>query len=192
VRSESGTFSVLSNPTTSDSVEGDVRLGEPNYSSKAKRIFGGKLFDIPDSPFIRYWDEDNPVVKGRHKRIVTVHVNVYDIGKHFIAEIDEEANPVWNSEDDAWQECDDDKEGKGYHEFQHLDTIDEVLEVIAKLKKQFPKTTHTIWSGFRSKEEPISMLINDLVRVRNFCEDHVKDESFYWKRLDDLKESDEQ
>jgi hypothetical protein len=76
-----------------------------DYSARGS-ISGGHLKDIPQ-PHVRKFPGPSP-------RQVTIAIKRYfGIGHHYYGSVDEENNPIWNSEDNAWQETWDDREGKG-------------------------------------------------------------------------------
>ena len=84
-------------------------MGKPNHHA-AYRIIGGDLKEVPP-PLVRMFP-------GPRRRRVRVSIDRYDgIGVHWYVSIEEEPNPLWDSNEDAWREAYDDpgRAGKSFH-----------------------------------------------------------------------------
>ena len=72
-------------------------------------LSGGYIKDIPE-PHVRRWPSN-----GRLE--VTVYINSwvgYSPGaKHWYSKVEESHNPIWNSDEQMWQQAWDDKDGRG-------------------------------------------------------------------------------
>ena len=90
-------------------------MGEPDWSRETG-LHGGNVAEIP-LPHIRRFP-------GPAERVVKIIPS--RIFQHYHTRIEEEDNPIWNSDSNLWQEPWGDEEGRGRSFFRILDTPGDV------------------------------------------------------------------
>jgi len=116
-----------------------------------KWCHGGHLKDIP-KPHRRWYDDK------RRKRTVEIEVMVFwGIGHHYYVNIKEDYNGIWNTKEETWQECWDDKNARGKQFDKKFSNIIEArLWVETIRKKHFSKGRHKLvgnWDNLQWKED---------------------------------------
>jgi hypothetical protein len=84
-------------------------MSKPDWK-KSSTTHGGNLGNIP-KPHVRKFPH-----KGLLRQVevtISSFVGVCQGARHYIPRIEEEHNPIWNSDEGSWQNAWDDLEGKG-------------------------------------------------------------------------------